>query len=174
MLRLCSLYTEKLFVRKRKAFRYSMNSKGTSLELVVHTHRTSCPSGCSRGLGVLNSSPISWLFTSVSVLFSAVLAPTDSLPVTVRTLVHTAPKCGTEPIPYVTPQFRDRRGAASLCYRNCAEITVLMCEQKPYQVWFSCRRKSCPVKLEHSLTSSCYIKSVKENTGKKLWNCKKS
>ena len=26
----------------------------------------------------------------------------------------------------------DQRGAASLCYRNRAEITVLMCEQKPY------------------------------------------
>ena len=39
--------------------------------------------------------------------------------------------------------------AASLRYRNRAEITVLMCEQKPrqkpYQVWFSRRHKSCPV-----------------------------
>ena len=26
----------------------------------------------------------------------------------------------------------DQRGAASLCYRNRAEITVFMCEQKPY------------------------------------------
>ena len=39
------------------------------------------------------------------------------------------------PIRYVTLQFRDRRGAASLHYRNRAEITVLyMCEQKPYPV----------------------------------------
>ena len=28
------------------------------------------------------------------------------------------------------------RGAASLLYRNCAEITVLMCEQKPYLALF--------------------------------------
>ena len=39
------------------------------------------------------------------------------------------------PIRYVTLQFRDRSGAASPCYRNRAEITVLhMCEQKPYPV----------------------------------------
>ena len=36
------------------------------------------------------------------------------------------------PIRYVTLHFRDRRWAASLLYRNRAEITVLSCEQKPY------------------------------------------
>ena len=46
------------------------------------------------------------------------------------------------PIRYVNLRFRDRRGADSLRYRNRAKITVLMCEQKPYPVWFSCRRKS--------------------------------
>ena len=39
------------------------------------------------------------------------------------------------PIRYVTLHFRDRVGAASLRYRNRAEITVLMWEQKPYPVW---------------------------------------
>ena len=48
-------------------------------------------------------------------------------------------------------EFRDRRGATSLRYRNRAEITVLMCEQKPYPVWFSYRRKIYPVYCEHSL-----------------------
>ena len=37
-------------------------------------------------------------------------------------------------IRYVTLHFRARRGAASLRHRNHAEITVLMCEQKPYPV----------------------------------------
>ena len=41
--------------------------------------------------------------------------------------VHTIPNCGSEPIRYVTLHFRDQRGAASLCYRNRAEITVLKC-----------------------------------------------
>ena len=27
-------------------------------------------------------------------------------------------------------------GQASLCYRNRLDITALMCEQKPYPVWF--------------------------------------
>ena len=42
-------------------------------------------------------------------------------------------------------------GAASLRYRNRAKIIVLMCEQKPYPLWFSIRRKSYPVKGENSL-----------------------
>ena len=37
------------------------------------------------------------------------------------------------------------RGAASLPCRNRAEITVVMCERKPYPVWFSYRYKSYPV-----------------------------
>ena len=37
------------------------------------------------------------------------------------------------------------------CHRNRAEITVRKREQKPYPVWFSCWRKSCPVECEHSL-----------------------
>ena len=54
-------------------------------------------------------------------------------------------KCCTEPIRYVTLHFRDLRGEDSLRYRNPAKITVPMCEQMPYSVWFSCRRKSYPV-----------------------------
>ena len=46
------------------------------------------------------------------------------------------------PIPYVTRHSREQRGTASFRYRNRAEITVLMCEQRHYLVWFSCRRKS--------------------------------
>ena len=49
------------------------------------------------------------------------------------------------PIRYVTLQFRDWRGTAS----SLAEITVLVCEQKPYPVWLSCWCKSYPV--EHWL-----------------------
>ena len=42
---------------------------------------------------------------------------------------------------WATLHFKHRRGVASLRYRNRAAITVLMCEQKCYMVWFSCRRK---------------------------------
>ena len=38
------------------------------------------------------------------------------------------------PTQNVTLNFRDRRGAASLRYRNRTEITVLMCEQISYSV----------------------------------------
>ena len=40
------------------------------------------------------------------------------------------------PIRYVTLQFRDRRGPVSLRYWNHPEITVLMCEKKPYPICF--------------------------------------
>ena len=42
-----------------------------------------------------------------------------------------------KPIHYVTLDFRDRRGAALLRYRNRAKITVFMCERKTFLVWFS-------------------------------------
>lgn len=51
------------------------------------------------------------------------------------TPVHTAEKSGTEtlyPI-YDNPLSRSaRRSAASLLYRNRSEVTVLVCEHKPY------------------------------------------
>ena len=46
------------------------------------------------------------------------------------------------PIRYVTPHFAR--------YRSRAKITVLMCEKKPYPLWFSYRRK-CEHSLRHSL-----------------------
>ena len=48
------------------------------------------------------------------------------------------------PIRYVTLHFRGQRSAASLRYRNRAEITVPMCKQKLYLVWVSRRSKSYP------------------------------
>ena len=41
-----------------------------------------------------------------------------------------------------TLHLRDGRGAASLRYRNRSGISVVKCEQKPYPVFFSRRRKS--------------------------------
>ena len=48
-----------------------------------------------------------------------------------------------ETYPIWTMLSDHRRGAASPRYRNRAKITVLMCQQKPYPVRFSCPRKSC-------------------------------
>lgn len=52
---------------------------------------------------------------------------------------------------YVALHLRDRSKAVALRYRHRADITVFILEQKPYPVWFSCRRKSYPVYFEHSL-----------------------
>ena len=50
--------------------------------------------------------------------------------------MNTYPKCGSPP---GVLHLRDRHGGDLLRYRNRAEITVFMCERKPYPVWFSCR-----------------------------------
>ena len=112
-----------------------MNSNDTELmKQVVHTHRTSCWSSWPREFGELISSPHSWIFTSVSVDF----IPRSYLLTSamVRIAVNFAPNCGTEPIRYVTLHLGDRRVAASPLYRNRTKITVLMCKQNPYPVWF--------------------------------------
>ena len=49
----------------------------------------------------------------------------------------------------MTLHFSDWPGAASLRYRNHTEITVVLCEQKPYLLWLSRRRKGYTVKCEH-------------------------
>ena len=79
-------------------------------------------------------------FVSTEALSGMVFVPTQKLSGIIWT-----------PLRYVTLHFRDRRSTASLCYRNLAEITVLMREQEPYPVCFSCRRKSCPVLCEKGL-----------------------
>ena len=101
------------------------------------------------GFDELNSFPHFWTFTSVSVAPSSrsylFTSATDRIP------VHIAPKCGTEPIRYVMLHFQDRRGAALLRYKNRTEITVHMCDKKPYPEWFSCVRKSYPMNLHRNL-----------------------
>ena len=109
------------------------------------THRTSCGRGWPRAFGALNSSPLSWIFTSVSVGSSPCSYLFTSA--TVRIGVYTAPKYGTKTYPICN--FRDRRGAASLPPRNLAEITVLVCEQKPYP--YFCGREAMQCSLNIAL-----------------------
>ena len=54
---------------------------------------------------------------------------------TVRLPVHTPTKSDRNLSDHVMFSLRDRRGAAPLRYRNCTEITVLVCQQKPHPVW---------------------------------------
>ena len=65
-------------------------------------------------------------FTSVSVGPSP--RSYSFTPAMVRVLGCTVPKCGTEPIRYVTIHIQDRRGAALFLNRNRAEISVIICE----------------------------------------------
>lgn len=78
----------------------------------------------------LNARPLA--FTLNQVAFRAV---TKAIQLSVNTIRHVI----------VTLHLRDHCGAASLCYKNRAQITVPIGEQKSYPVWFSCLRKSNPV-----------------------------
>ena len=98
-----------LFASVRKASLYSTNNSDTELQRVVQTPEDVVhliPVFTSATVG---SNPRSYLFIFATVLID----------------VDTAPKCLTEPIRYVMNHFRDRRGAASLRYRNLTEITVV-------------------------------------------------
>ena len=107
-----------------------MNSNGTELEQVIHTHRTSCRSGWPRGFVELNPGSPHAEYLPVSIRSSPLLYLFTSA--TVRIPVRA--KCAL--------------GEASLCHRNRAEITVLVCEEKPYPVRFSRLRKNHPVERE--------------------------
>ena len=94
---------------------------------IAHTDQTSCRRGWPWGFGVLNSSPHSWIFTSVSVgtspCFYLFTSATD------RTGVHTAPKYSTKPVRYVTLH---RRGARQL--RSITAIAPPQCINRSW-VW---------------------------------------
>ena len=135
--------------RKLKLFGIPLTAAAQNWNKLL-THRISCRRSWPRGVGELNPSPHSCIFTSVSMdssslsyLFTSVQIPAD-----------TTPKCGTEPsIRYVKLHFQNWHVVDSLRYRNRAKNTILMCEQKPYPQWFSCRRKGYSVKCEDSLKS---------------------
>ena len=81
--------------------------------------------------------------------------------------VHTAPKRGTKPIRYVTLHYKHRNDAASLRYRNRAEITVLMCEQKPYAIGCRVGARAIWYSRPNTIRLS---KSTCEGTGNNLRN----
>ena len=129
------------------------------LEQLVHTHRTSYQSCWPRGLGELNPIPISRIFFSVSVdssprshLFTPVILPWQSEHLS----VHTAPKwwhwiyliCD---VPLLRSVLRSSIRAV---------ITVLMCEQRPYPVWFSRLRKSDEFQRNEALPHFCDLEIV--------------
>ena len=121
----------------------SMNSNGPPGRQKSFT--SSQQHGWPRGLGALNSSPNSWIFTSPSV---------GSAPPSFIYGVHTAPKYGTKPIRYVTLHFRDRRGTALVRPRNRDEINIcFLCLNKSsigfYGHDFRCRSKA----IQHSANS---------------------
>ena len=70
------------------------------------------------------------------------------------------------PIWYVTLHFKRSARCSFARYRNRAEISVLIYEQKPYPLWFLCRRKSYPVLCKHSLRLS----DGRQNTPQHLEN----
>ena len=139
-LRLYSYYTGYLFVPTRESIRYSMK-KGTELSNIL-----TIKAAGREALMNLIPSPHFLISTSVSV---------DSSPrsysftsATVRIPVHTTLSKvwhRTYPICKASRSRSARQSFAPLRITNRTEITVLMCKQEPYPLWFSCRRKSDPV-----------------------------
>ena len=127
------------WIAHRLDVRYSVNSNGAELEQVVHTYRTARRNGWPRGVWWTKSHSsfrnIYFRLSGFQASFLLIHFRYSS-----NTCSHCT-KCNTEPIRNVMLLFRDRRGASLRC-RNRAEITVLICEQKHYKVWFSLRRKS--------------------------------
>ena len=124
------LCTEAMSTPYRIAFRanrksYSVNGKGTELEQVVHTHRTSYRSGWPGGFGELNASLYSWIFTSVSVdSISLSYLFTSS---TVEVPVHIATKRGRK---WLSDMWRSTWGigAEQLCpVTRIAPKSPLLC-----------------------------------------------
>ena len=94
----------------------------------MRSHQTSRRRVWPRRFGALDSSSLSCLSTSATVVID----------------VHAAAKYGTKPLQYVLWHNAFEIVAAQLC-------AVTVCEQKPYPLWFSWRRKSFPEYCEYNL-----------------------
>ena len=141
ILSLVEILTKAMFTPYRISF-YA----GTQLEQVAHTQQTSttsCWSDWSFKFGEITESQ-SW----VSVFFL-------STSVTVLIPVHTAPKCGTEPIRYVTLRFRDWHGAAWLRYKNGGKIPLLLRVNR-IPIRYDFRAGA----IERSVTSRCHGSTI--------------
>ena len=88
----------------------------------------------------------------------------------------------TETYPIWTMHSHHQRGAASPRYRNRAKITVVMCQQKPFPVRFSCRSKTCDpydsVSIDLSYRKCCttdlqasFLRLVNEVRGQQIVTC---
>ena len=121
--------------------------------------------------------PSTWIFTSVSedssphsyLITSGRLCPS--------TFSHSTKVWHTTYPISDAPLLRSvERGAASLRYRNRAEITALLCEQKHYPVWFSCWRKSIDYSVNIALdTSACILASlIHQKVSPQLFRCSPS
>ena len=107
----------------------------------MHTHRISCRGGWPRGFDALHC--------KLQVLSLEYLLPSQWVPGLAPIYVF-LPRAEQMFTPQQTIVLRDRRGAASLRYRNSAEITVLMCEQKPLtgMVFVSAQKLSITVRTQ--------------------------
>ena len=66
-----------------------------------------------------------------------------------RSLFTSADVCCLFTYQRVTIHSQDRRGVASLSSKNPAKITVLMCEQKAYSLWFCALVRAIPMQSIH-------------------------
>lgn len=134
-LRLCSYYSGWPFVPTGKA-----TELVTELVQVVHTYRTLCRSSFPWGFGSRNPNPHTWIFDFRGSGFSPFC-----LLIQFYFGPNTCSYCTkvwyrTYPI-YATLHSRDLHGAASVCFRNCSDVT----RSPSYPMLFSCRRKKYPV-----------------------------
>ena len=112
--------------------------------------------GWPRGFGFKSQSPLLNIHFRLSGFQSSLKFPTYSLPQRPECTVHTAVKCGTKPIRYVTcdvPLLRSAQRSFVPLQKSLPDHrSSCMCEQKPYRypVLFSGQRKSSPVQCVHS------------------------
>ena len=110
----------------------------------------------------LNPGPHYWIVTSVLADSSLLFAHCCYSPNT----LHTTPMCGTEHIRCVSLHCRDQRGAATLRYRNRAEIII-------YYLWTEALSGiyGCGIAIEIPMILQDPRKPTSAETSLKKWIC---
>ena len=132
-----------------------MNSKGTELEQVLHTHWTSFRCIWPRGFGALKSSPHSWISSSTDSSLIHFLYGANTCSHCIKVLKRTYPICHT-PLSRLALELRS--------FTEIARKSQLLCVNRSI-IRYGLRKRCTVYSMSKAWVSSCLVDKLYAQLG---------